>query len=350
MTIGSPLALRRFGSVLFGVCVLLLLSLVAPFAVSAKQATPAAAPSFGTGLEGSVKWMLAQEAPDGGFIGFSGTSDPGVTTDAVIALGAAQNAGIDVDLSKAVAYLEQNGIVYAQTGTGQAAKLALAMIAAGEDPHDVGGVDPLSLVERGQRPDTDIYGTGVYDHALCIMALVATGGTVPDSAFAALKSTQIKDGSWAFDGKKEVGAGDTNTTAVVVQALVVAGKGDDAMVQKALDYLKTAQTESGGFGFQSGTTTVPDANSTALVVQAIIAAGQDPASDEWKNAAGALAKFQNPSGAFYYNEQQTEDNLFATVQAIPAIADMPLPIVSDSKGSATPVASPAAFVNELLAA
>ncbi len=345
---------RRSGPVLFGLLVVLMISVLLPTVAFAKQATPdaspAATPSFGTGLQGAVDWLLSQEAADGGFVGFSGTSDPGATTDAVIALGAARNSGMDVDLSKSVAYLEQNGLVYAQTGTGQAAKLALAMFAAGEDPHDVAGVDPISLVVRGQREDTGIYGTGVYDHALSIMALTAAGESIPQSAFDALNETQIKDGSWAFDGQNVVGAGDTNTTAVVIQALMAADKGQDPMIEKALAYLKTAQAENGGFAYQPAAQLVPDGNSTALVVQAIIAIGQDPASADWTNAAGVLATFQNPSGAFYYQEQQPDDNLFATLQAIPAIAGQALPIIAKSSENATPEATPAAFLSKLIAA
>jgi hypothetical protein len=343
---------RRSGLVLSVCLVVLLFSAVLPAVAVAKQATPAAtpSPSFGTGLQGAVDWLLSQEAADGGFVGFSGTSDPGATTDALIALGAAKNSGIDVDLSKAVAYLEQNGLVYAQTGTGQAAKLALAMFAAGENPHDVGGVDPIALVVRGQRDDTKLFGTGVYDHALSIMALAAAGESIPQSAFDALNKSQIKDGSWAFDGQKVVGAGDTNTTAVVIQALVTAGKGQDPMIEKALDYLKTAQANDGGFAFQPAAQIVPDGNSTALVVQAILAVGQDPASAEWKNTTEALAAFQNPSGAFFYQQQQPDDNLFATMQAIPAIAGQALPVIAKSSENATPEATPAAFVPQLIAA
>jgi hypothetical protein len=315
----------------------------------AQDATPAGTPAVGPGLEAAVAWLVSQQQDDGGFLGFSDESDPGATTDAVIALAAAQNSGFEVDLTSAVAYLESTAIDYSQSGTGQAAKLALTIIAAGGDPRDVGGIDSLSLVENGQNQDTDIYGLGIYDHALSILAIVAGGGTVPESAIDALRDTQIEDGSWAFDGKPDVGAGDTNTTAMVIQALVAADEGDDPMVESALDYLKAAQADTGGFGFQTTNPAVSDANSTALVVQAIIAVGQDPASDEWGNAAAALAAFQNASGGFRYNDDPPDDNLFATVQAIPALAGLALPIMA-AEGEGTPEASPAAFLSELLAA
>src|SRR5262245_8924555 len=114
---------RRGGFILPSVLVILVVSLFVPAVAFGKQATPsaspAATPAFGTGLQGAVDWLLSVEAADGGFVGFSGTSDPGITTDALIALGAAQNAGVNVDTSKALAYLAQNGLTYAQTGTGQ---------------------------------------------------------------------------------------------------------------------------------------------------------------------------------------------------------------------------------------
>jgi hypothetical protein len=345
MTIPPAFAYRRALSAFIGI-LLLFAWATNSIGVHAQDATPNATPSAGQGLEGAVAWLVAQQQPDGGFLGFSGASDPGATTDAVIALAAARNSGTDVDLTSAVGYLESTAIDYAQTGTGQAAKLALAIIAAGGDPRDVSGIDTLSLVENGQIPATGIYGTGIYDHALSILAIVAGCGTVPDSAIDALRETQISDGSWAFDAKPDVGAGDTNTTAIVVQALVAAGAGDDPITQTALDYLKAAKAETGGFGYQPADPLVADANSTALVVQAIIAAGQDPASDDWGNAAAALAAFQNPSGAFRYNNETPDDNLFATAQAIPAVAGFPLPITVAAEGEATPESSPAALLTD----
>jgi hypothetical protein len=57
-----------------------------------------------------------------------------------------------------------------------------------------------------------------------------------------------------------------------------------------------------------------------------------------------LATFQNPSGAYFYNATDTSDNLFATLQAIPALASVALP-VSPAMSDATPAAT-----NDLVAA
>lgn len=310
-------------------------TLLSPFASFAQDATPRAGTEVGTAAE----WLITQQGDDGGFVGFSGTSDPAVTADAVIALAAAKNAGIDVDLNSILVYLRENALVYAQTGPGQAAKLVLAIIAAGGDPTDVEGVNPFSLVEAGSKSESGIIGFGPFDHALGILAFVATGTEVPETAIEALRATQLEDGSWAFDGGTAAGAGDTNTTAVVIQALAAAGLADDPMVETAIGYIKSTQVENGAFPYQPGSAPNGDANSTAIVVQALIAVGEDPTSADWNNVAAALASFQNASGAFRYTDDQPDDNLYATLQAIPAIAGQAFPIESAVDDVATPMAA-----------
>ncbi|MGH2531842.1 MAG: cell wall anchor protein [Thermomicrobiales bacterium] len=320
-------------SMLF-VALFALIGVAAPSAVS-QQATPTASPA----VDAAAAWLVSQQAEDGSYAGFDGEPDPGATADAVIALAAARQAGTEVDLSASVASLEANALVYAQTGPGQAAKLALAVVGAGGNPRDVATVDPVALFTRSANEETGLFGFGVFDHALIVLAHVAANEPVPAAAIEALRAIQIDDGSWAFDGTTEDGAGDSNTTAVVIQALVAMGAGDDPLIESALGYLRTVQADGGGFTYQPADPLTPDANSTALVVQALIAAGEDPASDDWNDAAGALIAFQNPSGAFRYTDAEADDNFFATVQALPAVAGLPLPIVP---AGGVPVASPAA--------
>jgi hypothetical protein len=286
--------------------------------------------------------LLGQQADDGGFVGFSGETDAGTTVDAVLALAAARQAGVDVDvdLEPALAYLGQGDValVYAQTGAGQAAKLVLALTAAGADPRNVNGVDPYSLALAGQDDATGFYGFGAFDHALVMLAMVAVGDEVPEEAVSRLVNAQLEDGSWAFDGSEAEGAGDTNTTAIAVQAMAAAGFADGRDVLQALDYLRSAQVTGGGFSYQPADGAAADANSTGIVVQALIAAGQDPASPAWNDAQGALLGFQNESGAFRYMEDPPDDNLFATVQAIPALAGAAFPI-GQGADVATPIAA-----------
>jgi hypothetical protein len=312
----------------------------------AQEATPAAlsqSPAESP-LAAASAWLRAQQDPSGGFAGLSGEVDPGVTIDAVMALYAAKESDPDAAgaLAAAVAYLEGDDTGYERSGTGQAAKLALAAIAGGKDPHDFGGVDLLQAIQAPpttsvQNPIPGIYGDDLYDHALALIAFTAAGEAVPDDALEPFRATQGGDGGWAFDGSTESGAADSNTTALVIQALAASGLGDDPMVGRGLDYLRTLLAPDGsGFAYGPADPLVADANSTALAVQALIAAGQDPASPEWGNAAAALAAFQAPDGGVRYMLSDEEPNLLATLQAIPALAGMPLPVATACATGATP--------------
>ncbi len=329
----------------WSIVALLLVAVLSGGAVAgagAQESTPGAEGREGN-LQGAVDWLVAQQGRDGAYVGFSGESDPGVTLDAIIALAAAEKTGIDTGtaIEEAVNYLasEDVALAYAQTGTGQAAKLVLALVAAGEDPADFADVQPLTLIESGQNEETGIYGTGIFDHGLAMLALAATGSEVPETAINALTETQAPNGGWSFDGVPDDAEADSNTTALVVQALVASGNGESNLVASGLDYLDTTVTEQGA-AFNAGPDSVPDSNSTALVVQAYLAAERD-ASD----LTEALAAFQNDNGAFFYNAADTTDNLFSTVQAIPAQAGVALPVSAPP----TPLNATPVGVSDLLA-
>lgn len=119
--------------------VLLVVAMLVPASIAAQNATPAASPIAtpvaGPGLQAAVDWLVGQQQEDGSWLGFSGEADAGTTVDAIIALGAAREADIDVDAPLAIAleWLGGESVAadYANAGTGQAAKLLLALIAAG---------------------------------------------------------------------------------------------------------------------------------------------------------------------------------------------------------------------------
>jgi Prenyltransferase and squalene oxidase repeat len=305
---------------------------------TAQEATPGAL-SESTAmspLEAASAWLREQQDASGGFLGFSGEPDPGTTTDAVMALYAAQHRdpAAAASLDAALEYLarEENGAAYARTGPGQAAKLTLAAVTGGRDPRDFAGLDLVAAMTAPLAtpvPDAiaGIYGDDLYDHALVLIALTAAGETIPEEAWQPVRVAQGKDGGWAFDGSTAPGAADSNTTALAIQALVAGGYGDDPMVDRALAFLSSLRAPDGGFAYGPADPLVADANSTALVLQALLAAGHDPASPEWGNAPLALALFQTPSGGLRYMVADEEPNLLATVQAIPAMEGLSLPVV-----------------------
>src|SRR5215207_2417263 len=310
----------------------------------AQEATPDAVAESAamSPVEAASAWLREQQDASGGFIGLSGEPDPGTTTDAVIALYAAEqhDPAAAASLDAALGYLEreENGAVYAATGPGQAAKLALAAVTGGRDPRHFAGLDLVAAMTAPlATPVPDgiggIYGDDLYDHALVLIALTAAGEAVPDAVLEPLRTAQGEDGGWAFDGSTVPGAADSNTTALVIQALVAAGYGDDPMVDRALAFLSTLQAPDGGFAYGPADPLIADANSTALVLQALIAAGENPASRDWGNAPMALARFQTPSGGLRYMAADEEPNLLATVQAIPAMEGLSLPVARACAGS-----------------
>jgi hypothetical protein len=316
--------------------------------LAAQPATPAAPvePGPDPALDRAVDYLLGQQDEAGGFAGPDGESHPGVTTDAIVALKAAGQQGVDTQaaIERALVFLEADGGAYARLGAGQAAKLTLALVAGGRDPRTFGGIDLLAALTAPpatpvatELPVT-LYGDGVYSHALVLLALAAANEPAPSEAIDALRSTQSEDGSWSFAGTTEPGTGDSNTTALVIQALVATGHGTDPMIDSALAFLQSVQNEFGQVLFQAGQPEMADANSTALTVQALIAAGEDPSSPEWGNAARGLAVFQNVSGGFRYVDAAPADNLLATLQAVPALAGYALPVATACEEPAAPAA------------
>ena len=300
-------------------------------AADAQEASPV---SGGSGLEGAVAWLLTQQTDDGGFIGFTGESDAGFTLDAIMALTAAQHQGVESGdaVQRAVEFLGtgDTALVFAQTGVGQSAKLILGLVAAGIDPEGFANVMPLSIIEKGQNTETGIYGSGPYDHAYALLALSVLDQEIPESAFIALGNTQAENGGWSWDGSLDLTATDSNTTSMVIQALVATGHADDDIASNAFTYLTSLETREGGlYNDVEGTT--PDANSTALIMQAYLALGEETA-----NIEATLLTFQTTSGALRYQEVDAADNAIATVQAIAPLAHQALPIQPVSAGTATP--------------
>ncbi|OGT25676.1 MAG: hypothetical protein A2Z17_05000 [Gammaproteobacteria bacterium RBG_16_66_13] len=289
------------------------------------------------GLSAAVEWLRTQQGPDGGFsTGFSEGSDPGATADAILAIA---SAGEDPSTwtAEGTSPLTYLSTYAADIGSpGLAAKLVLAVVAAGQDPRQFGDLSLVELVLAGFDPATGLFGGGPYDSALCVLALLAVDEPLPAGSIPAMVAAMLPDGSYAFNGDMTPGGGDSNTTALVVQALLAAGEG--AEVSPSFAYFRQNQNADGGWTYQkpSAFGEDTDANSTALVIQALLAGGQN--LSEWGHPTRALEALQQPGGAFGFNAAMPGDNFLATVQAIPALAgfdltDVPrLPAAFASRG------------------
>lgn len=318
----------------------MLAALAALAIVLAQAATVAparAATDPGLAAQAALGWLRSRQQSDGSFPGF----DAGASADAIFALAAAGTDpnGVFSNGATPVTYLGNNAAAYAAKSAAAAGKLTLAVVAAGKDPRSFGEHDLLGELARTYDAKTGRYGADITGHAYALLALAATGQPIPPQALAALGKAQLPDGGWSFDGGAASGS-DTNTTALVVQALAAA-RARSAVLGRALAYLESQQNADGGFPYSKSSSfgTDTDANSTANVIQALVAAGVDPRSLKpgASDPIDALLALQNPSGAFRYQAAQPDDNDLATAQAIPALLLKPFPLAT----LALPVAQPA---------
>ena len=326
---------RKIGLLIVSTLLLagVLLASVTP-AIAAEPETAAA--------QAAVIYIISLQNADGGFPAFGADSAPGSTIDAVFAMTAVgpQPTTVTTEGNSPADYLATQAAEYS-TDPGAAAKLAYGVAAMGLDPSDFGGVDLLAVLDDSFDVETGAYGLDLFDQAFFIMALHQTVGTIPGSAVEYVLSLQLEDGGWEFG---EGFGSDSNTTALVLQVLLVAGvERGDAAVTAALGYFHTVQDVSGAFGFLAGAE--PDANSTAFVIQALIAAREDiDAGGPWTPGGvtplEALLTFQNPeTGAFQF---AGEDSPFATYQVVPGLVLAPFPGLKPLllPGRETPVANP----------
>lgn len=304
--------------------------------------SPALAASADGAVDQALDWLVRGQNADGGFSnGFSPDSGVAPTAEVVIALAA---GGRDAGTVRAAGGASPLDFLYQQVradqvdGIGTTAKVVLALVAAGVDPSDFAGRDLIGQLEAAYDVSSGAYGGSIFDQALVVLALANAGRTVPEGAVGYLLAFQTTDGAWNFMGDTAALSGDTNTTALVIQALVAAGRKDDT--GRALDYLRRVQNADAGWPYQNpspyGTET--DANSTALVLQAIYAVGQSPG--DWyldgTDPLGALLALQNANGSFSFQASFPGDNALATIGAVSAAAGVTLSGVRRVPTSAVP--------------
>ncbi|MHB8573287.1 MAG: prenyltransferase/squalene oxidase repeat-containing protein [Candidatus Dormibacteria bacterium] len=308
----------------------ILRSSVAVGVVAACLAVPAQAqvPQVGPAHH-ALGWLSTQVGPDGSVAGSAGT-----TEDVVFG---AVSSGVDPSTlgsgsANPVAYLSSNQAGIA-TDVASAGKLALALRAARLSDAAV-----VTQVTSGDPVST-------IDYAFGILALSAAGKTVFAGWVSTLRSIQITTGadagSWAYCGDTTSGAcagtgGDSNSTALAIQALRAAGAlPNDSAINSAITYLHADQARfsSGGFGYDLNPwTTASDANSDAYVLEALTSAGQDACGTAWQvsghSAVQDLETLQNGDGSVAYQSGDGAllDTTYATVQAPQGLSGLSLPL------------------------
>lgn len=258
-------------------------------------------------------WLQTQQdAVTGGY------GSQGGSAEALLAVGSdgyRAAAWMRQDGARSLAgYWMANGAAYANKSGDSAGKLAVGLQSAGG-----------CWVKAAPRPSafysatTGMYASGAGPQSWAILGALALGEAVPVQAVDSLKALVQGDGGWEW----QAGFGtDTNTTALVIQALLGAGEDPaSAAITNALAYLKSAQKADGGIAYNP-TTTGSDANSSAYTVMAIQAAGQDPTAAGWtengETPISYLLSLQLPDGSFEW-QAGFGANALATSQSIAAL-------------------------------
>ncbi|MBK7204033.1 prenyltransferase/squalene oxidase repeat-containing protein [Candidatus Amarolinea dominans] len=291
-------------------------------------------------LDHALTWLHSQQQADGSF------GAPGQSADAVFAAvsGGQDPATWTQGGPSLLAYLASQAMTYTLSSTAAAGKLTLAALASRPDraPNDFGGVNVGARVLDAFDPGSGQIGSSLFDHGFGLLAMSAQYAPGRWLSRAWLRQQQLANGGW------ELGSGwgaDTNTTAVALQALLAAGEpADAASVQHGLTFLRQQQNPDGGFPYQKPcgypACDATDVNSTAYVVQALVAAGHDPDGWAWSQHITATNQItltlHTPLDALLARQSQDggfagfsgANDLYATVQAVPAVALRAQPLAS----------------------
>ncbi|HST54486.1 MAG TPA: prenyltransferase/squalene oxidase repeat-containing protein [Solirubrobacteraceae bacterium] len=179
----------------------------------------------------------------------------------------------------------------------------VAQLAAQFDGHQLGGAGATNA---------DIFG-------LLALRTVAQPQIVLDTLATTIRAQQNADGGWNF--AYPASSSDIDVTGAAVAALCTAGATPgDPDVARALTFLRAKQDPaSGGFASPFGINT----DSAAWILSGLNACAIDPAT--WSTAQGKtpvdfLLSQQNPDGSFQYNLGDGDENLYATQDAVRALA------------------------------
>jgi hypothetical protein len=290
----------------------------------------------------ALEWLQCTEQQPSGQIGPNADNPVARSAELVIGLAAAgqdpsafkHNGSSVADYLKTAVSTDvgTNGTLLMaralEPGTGSTATVAAQVTAA----------------EALTGPNAGEYGADIFSDALAILGLHAARQAIDAKAVPFLRSKQDADKGWSFDNAQS--GSDSNTTALVLQALIAAGVSpDDRAITNGLDYLKT-QFQNGGFVFSTQYGMTPDAQSDELAIEALLAANV-ATSDAWSatlsSALSNLASLQiataPDAGAL-----SGFDKLMATTPAVGAFLLQPLTATAARESQLALLSCPAAVV------
>ena len=286
----------------------------------------------------AVNYLKTKQLVDGGFEGFTpGSSDDFTTLRVALALGTAHYAQSAVTSSggktpldylrgRAIAYVKNGGLVV----PGRAGQLAVAVIAADDDPTNFGGENLIADLQGTYNPATGTYSSGASGGAASItnqmwpiLALAGARQPVPTAATDYLLTHQESDnrGGWGYG----FGQSDVDLTSQVLMALLASHNvpTTETHFQQGRAFLLGQQLNTGGWPTFDGTLN-PD--STAIAIQAVWSMGVHPETlvKGGRTPYDDLISFQGSNGGF-------SDSALSTADAIPGLVPAPLPFVHNKQ-------------------
>lgn len=315
----------------------------------AASAPAATSPANQARLDSTIRYLQGVQNPDGGFGGSSGSdSIQGFSAWVALALAAAginpqdqaRPGGEDV-YDFLVDHFEQgveDELCAPDVCTTAYERELMVVNAAGTAPHDFAGVDLVAAILDRQRLDGSFpYApggkAGINSTIFAIVALAPVGGTAVETSIRRaaewVEGAQQDNGGWSWNDRNS--PDEVDMTGAAIQALVAAGRGGTAVVQRGVAYLRDAQNPDGGLPAFPGE---PESNvaSTAWAVQAVWAVGQNPES--WLTGSGGpseepldyMESLQDPDGHIRWKRSQDLNGVWMTAYAAPAFAGQAWPI------------------------
>lgn len=303
---------------LVGAATLLAISLVALMLAASASAAGSA-----TG------WLTRAQNADGGFAATPGDdSSPDMTGWAMLGLESAGVNPLDVRRrgNSPVDYLRRN--VAELRSPGDLARTILALEGAGVDTRHFAGRDLAARLAGKHRGDGSYEGWP-NSTAFAVMALRASGvGAGSSRSLGWLRTVQSEDGGW---GAVTGAPSDPDSTGAVLQAL----GGNSASARRGGRYLRRAQRGSGGWALAAGGPV--NSQSTAWALQGLIAIGVDPAAVRKHGRSGLdfLASRRGPDGHYRYSSTSDQTPVWVTGQALVASERKAFPLAAVAQTSST---------------
>ncbi|MDP4133722.1 MAG: S-layer homology domain-containing protein [Bacillota bacterium] len=196
------------------------------------------------------------------------------------------------------------------------AGVIFALIAMGENVHDIGGRDIASELALKQNTETGSFGDYANMQTYAILALDAAKEKYDrDKAINYLISLEAKDGGFGYTSTSS----DVDLTSIVL--ITLSDENCSDVLGKGVDYLASQQLEDGGFS-SWGT---ENSNTLEAVISALAQLGSLNDERFIKNdetLADVLQTYQLDDGSFVWGKGEKESNMMATQQGLIALSDI----------------------------